>query len=62
MVAYNKVDLPDSADYWDFVREYLVGEAGLDPGSLFPVSAVTGQGVKGECFVECFFSCVSFLV
>jgi hypothetical protein len=23
VIAYNKVDLPDSGDYWDFVREYL---------------------------------------
>jgi hypothetical protein len=24
VIAYNKIDLPDSGDYWEFVREYLV--------------------------------------
>lgn len=24
LVAYNKVDLPDSGDYWEFVKDYLV--------------------------------------
>jgi hypothetical protein len=23
VIAYNKVDLPDSGDYWEFVKEYL---------------------------------------
>lgn len=23
VIAYNKVDLPDSGDYWDIVKEYL---------------------------------------
>jgi hypothetical protein len=24
VIAYNKIDVPDSGDYWEFVREYLV--------------------------------------
>lgn len=23
VIAYNKVDVPDSGDYWEFVKEYL---------------------------------------
>jgi len=23
VIAYNKIDLPDSGDYWEFVKEYL---------------------------------------
>lgn len=47
VVAYNKTDLPDSGDYWEFVREYLVEEEGLDPDRVIPISAATGRGVKG---------------
>ncbi|KAF8065613.1 OBGC1 [Scenedesmus sp. PABB004] len=46
VVAYNKVDLPDSGDYWEFVREYLVDEEGVPPERLFPISALTGRGVR----------------
>lgn len=46
VIAYNKVDLPDSGDYWEFVREYLVDEEGIDPQRLFPISAITGRGVR----------------
>eukprot|EP00877_Chromochloris_zofingiensis_P006026 jgi/Chrzof1/1677/Cz10g16250.t1 len=45
VVAYNKTDLPDSGDYWEFVQEYLVEEEGVDPAHIFPISAVTGRGV-----------------
>ncbi|GIL45963.1 hypothetical protein Vafri_3071, partial [Volvox africanus] len=45
LVAYNKVDLPDSGDFWELVREELTGECGVAPDKLFPVSAATGQGV-----------------
>lgn len=24
VIAYNKIDLPDSGDYWEFVQEYLL--------------------------------------
>jgi hypothetical protein len=24
VIAYNKIDVPDSGDYWEFVQEYLV--------------------------------------
>ncbi|KAF6255524.1 P-loop containing nucleoside triphosphate hydrolase protein [Scenedesmus sp. NREL 46B-D3] len=46
VIAYNKIDLPDSGDYWEFVREYLVDEEGIDPRRVFPISAVTGRGVR----------------
>ncbi|KAI8468676.1 MAG: GTP1/OBG-domain-containing protein [Monoraphidium minutum] len=45
VVAYNKTDVPESGDYWEFVREYLVEEEGLDPSRVLPISAVTGRGV-----------------
>jgi GTP-binding protein len=46
-VAYNKTDVPDSGDYWEFVREFLVEEEGLDPAHVIPISAATGRGVTG---------------
>lgn len=45
MVAYNKIDVPDSGDYWDLVQEYLVQEEGLPPDHVFAISAATGRGV-----------------
>lgn len=44
VIAYNKVDLPDSGDYSEFVREELIAE-GVSPDDIFTVSAATGQGV-----------------
>lgn len=44
VVAYNKMDTPESADYWDITREALL-EAGVPPDRLFAVSAASGQGV-----------------
>ena len=44
MVAYNKVDLPDSGDYTDEVAEQLAAE-GVAAGDIFAVSAATGRGV-----------------
>ena len=44
VVAYNKVDVPDSGDYIDFVREELMAD-GIPAGNIFAVSAATGQGV-----------------
>lgn len=49
IVAYNKTDVPDSGDYWEFVKEYLIEEEGLDPSRVIPISAATGRGVTGEC-------------
>lgn len=40
-----QVDLPDSGDFWEFAKETLVSEFGLDPERIFPISAATGQGV-----------------
>ncbi|KXZ51499.1 hypothetical protein GPECTOR_12g462 [Gonium pectorale] len=45
LVAYNKIDLPDSGDYWEFVREQLVDELGVPADRIFPLSAATGAGV-----------------
>ncbi|BDA41236.1 GTPase Obg [Coccomyxa sp. Obi] len=45
VVAYNKIDVPDSGDYIDEVREFLLGE-GVPPEDIFAISAATGQGVR----------------
>lgn len=45
VVAYNKIDLPDSGDYIDEVREFLLGE-GVPLEDIFAISAATGKGVK----------------
>ena len=44
ILAYNKMDLPDSSDYWPDIKASLEA-AGVPPGLMFPISAVTGQGV-----------------
>lgn len=44
LVAYNKMDVPESSEFWEDVREGLLAR-GLDPGRLFAVSAATGSGV-----------------
>ena len=46
MIAYNKIDLPDSGDYIEEVREFLLGR-GLALEDVHAMSAVTGQGVLG---------------
>jgi GTP-binding protein len=43
LVAYNKVDLPDSADYEGEVREGLAAR-GVAPADVLAVSAATGRG------------------
>ncbi|KAF5834077.1 hypothetical protein DUNSADRAFT_9391 [Dunaliella salina] len=45
VIAYNKIDLPDSGEFWEDVREELVAK-GVDPNSIFPMSAATGQGIS----------------
>lgn len=42
IIAYNKMDVPDSSDYFDLVSEYLVSNGYPPP---MPVSAATGRGV-----------------
>ena len=44
VVAYNKVDVPDSSDMWQYMKEALLAE-GVAEEDMLPVSAVTGQGV-----------------
>ena len=46
VIAYNKIDLPDSGDYIEEVREFLLGN-GLAEEDVHAISAVTGQGVQG---------------
>lgn len=43
VVAYNKMDVPDSADYWDDVRAGLL-ERGVPEQDVLAVSAATGRG------------------
>ena len=45
VIAYNKVDLPDSADYFADVASHLASSCGLDPSDVMAVSAVSGVGV-----------------
>ena len=45
VVAYNKVDLPDSADYLEDVRAHLAETHGVHPDDVIAVSAATGTGV-----------------
>lgn len=45
VVAYNKIDVPDSGDYWDEIRESLITQYKVPPEDVLAISAVTGQGV-----------------
>jgi GTPase len=67
IVAYNKIDVPDSGDYIDDMRELLEAECGVDPAMVVPISAVTGEGVLGlvrTCYVcaACCAHCTALLV
>jgi GTP-binding protein len=44
VVAYNKVDLPDSADYYADVAAHLTAVEGVHPNDIIAVSAATGLG------------------
>lgn len=44
VVAYNKMDIPDSSDYWEDVRASLLRDHGVAPEDCMAISAVTGQG------------------
>lgn len=44
VVAYNKMDVPDSSDYWDEIREALL-DRGVSQDNVIPISAATGRGV-----------------
>lgn len=44
IVAYNKMDVPESSDYWPDIQQSLAG-AGVAPHSMCAISAVSGQGV-----------------
>lgn len=46
VVVYNKMDLPDSADYWEDIRNALVDTRGVLPEACMAISAVTGQGTQ----------------
>jgi GTPase len=45
LIAYNKIDVPDSGDYVNDVKELLAVECGVDPASVYPISSATGEGV-----------------
>jgi len=45
IIAYNKMDIPDSSDYFDIVKEFLM-EEGVPEESIFAMSAATGKGVE----------------
>ncbi|DBA71905.1 TPA: hypothetical protein ACH3X2_010951 [Trebouxia sp. C0005] len=44
IVAYNKMDVPDSSDYWQDIKHSLEA-AGVPSERMCAMSAVTGQGV-----------------
>lgn len=44
VVAYNKMDVPDSSDYWDDIKEGLL-QRGVAEEDIVAISAVSGQGV-----------------
>lgn len=44
VVAYNKVDLPDSSDYYEDVRDQLLSK-GVAAADIFSISAATGNGI-----------------
>ena len=44
IVAYNKMDVPESSDYWPEIQQSLEG-LGVAPHSMCAISAVSGQGV-----------------
>jgi hypothetical protein len=43
LVAYNKVDVPDSGDYWEFVRDYLIN---VGVGSLHCPGRLMGSAAR----------------
>lgn len=45
VVAYNKMDVPDSSDYWDEIRQGLL-DRGVDSEDIFSISAVAQVGVN----------------
>ena len=44
IVAYNKIDVPDSSDYWEDIRDALI-QRGMKEEDILAMSAVTGRGV-----------------
>ena len=44
IVAYNKMDVSESADYWPDIQQSLV-LAGVSQHLMCPISAVSGHGV-----------------
>ena len=44
IVAYNKMDVPDSSDYWEDIQQHLT-EDGVPSSDILPISAATGEGV-----------------
>ena len=44
VVAYNKMDVPDSSDYWDEIKEGLL-QRGVAEEDIIAISAATARGV-----------------
>ena len=44
VVAYNKIDVADSGDYFEDVAE-LLARSGVARNQILPISAATGRGV-----------------
>ena len=45
MIAYNKMDLPDSADYWEDIKAELMAH-GIPAENILSLSSATGDGVR----------------
>ena len=45
LIAYNKIDLPDSGEYVDDVKELLAEQCGVAPSCVYPISSAAGEGV-----------------
>lgn len=45
LVAYNKMDVPDSSDYWEDIRDQLAAQ-GVPADSIYAISAVSNRGVQ----------------
>ena len=50
LVAYNKMDVPDSSDYWDSVQDFLLAQVcvfvAADPAPIQPQDWVSGHTVN----------------
>ena len=45
-MAYNKMDVPEAADYWADIRAALLSNRGIAVQDCMAISAATGQGTQ----------------